>query len=155
MIQRSRHKTSSFIPLCGGTFLSMPRIALYAGFLVCGASVPAAQAQNHLNAPVAAQSADAPAHPPEAATGKAREPAARISKFEARRFRHACQERANEHGLKGSEREGFLTRCFFGRRAQRGARKECTKQGAAKNLDKAALHEFVRECLKEQQPRGH
>jgi hypothetical protein len=43
-----------------------------------------------------------------------------------------------------------LTRCFFGRSALRGVRRDCAKQGAAKGLDKPALHDFVRECFKEQ-----
>ncbi|MGA8171401.1 MAG: hypothetical protein WB816_11325 [Methylocystis sp.] len=73
-----------------------------------------------------------------------------VSKFEARRIRHTCQERANERSVKGGEREAFLTRCFFGRTALRGIRRDCARQGAAKGLDKPALREFVRECVKEQ-----
>jgi hypothetical protein len=78
---------------------------------------------------------------------------ASLSKFEARRIRHSCQQRANDPALKGSDREAFLARCFFGRSAQRHQRRECAKQGAAKGLDKAALHEFIRECAKEPRQR--
>ena len=105
---------------------------------------------------------DAPAQPRQApvagdsqthqAAPAAAKPAANVSKFEARRFRHACLERANEKALKGAERESYLSRCFFGRAATRGVRRECAKQGAAKGLEKAALHDFVRECVKEQRP---
>ncbi len=80
----------------------------------------------------------------------ARDAKASVSKFEARRIRHTCQERANERGVKSAEREAFLSRCFFGRSALRGVRRDCAKQGAAKGLDKPALRDFVRECVKEQ-----
>ncbi len=79
--------------------------------------------------------------------------ASSLSKFEARRVRHTCQQRANDRALKGSDRDAFLARCFFGRSAHRAARRECFKQGRTKGLDKAALHEFVRECAKEPRPR--
>ncbi|WP_036283598.1 hypothetical protein [Methylocystis sp. ATCC 49242] len=73
----------------------------------------------------------------------------RISKFEARRIRHACRDRANEHSLKGPERDAFLTKCFFGRASHRAVRHECAREGEAKGLDKAALRDFTRECVKE------
>jgi hypothetical protein len=76
-----------------------------------------------------------------------------VSKFEARRMRHACQERANKESLKGSEREAFLTRCFFGRAVTRKLRHECRKQALAKGVDKSALRDVVRECVKEQRAR--
>jgi hypothetical protein len=72
-----------------------------------------------------------------------------LSKFEARRMRHACQERANEKGLRGQDRDTFLGRCFFGRAATRGIRRDCRKQGQAKGLDRTTLREFVRECVRE------
>jgi hypothetical protein len=97
--------------------------------------------------PRQAPNVDSQSHQPTPAAAK---PAANVSKFEARRFRHACLERANEKALRGAERETYLSRCFFGRAATRGARRECAKQGAAKGLEKAALHDFVRECVKEQ-----
>lgn len=78
---------------------------------------------------------------------------ASLSKFEARRIRHSCQQRANDRTLRGSDREAFLTRCFFGRSAQRHQRRECAKQGAAKGLEKAALHDFIRECAKDPRQR--
>jgi hypothetical protein len=78
----------------------------------------------------------------------------RVSKFEARRIRHACRERANERGVKGSEREAFLSRCLFGRRVGRKERRECAKFAAAQGLDKAAQRDFVRECLREQRARS-
>jgi hypothetical protein len=74
-------------------------------------------------------------------------PAANLSKFEARRVRHACHERANEKALKGKEREDFLLGCVFGRSAmRRAARRECRKQGLAKGLEKTTLHDFMHQC---------
>ena len=61
-------------------------------------------------------------------------------------MRHACLERANKEGKKGAEREAFLTRCFFGRETHRN---QCRKQGLAKGLEKSALRDFVRDCVKE------
>lgn len=74
-------------------------------------------------------------------------PNGNLSKFEARRVRHACLERANEKALKGKDREDFLLGCVFGRSAMRRAvRRECRKQGLAKNLDRAALRDFMHQC---------
>ena len=76
-----------------------------------------------------------------------RPPAGNLSKFEARRVRHACQERANDRTLKGKEREDFLLGCIFGRSAQRRAvRRECRKEGVAKGLEKSALHDYIHQC---------
>jgi hypothetical protein len=105
-------------------------------------------------APAPAPSAAAPAKPaaPLAtsaeATGRiAPAPGANLSKFEARRVRHACQERANDKTLKGKEREDFLLGCIFGRSSQRRAvRRECRKEGVAKGLEKAALHDYIHQC---------
>ncbi len=118
----------------GRTFRRLARAVFGAGLLFCGATTTcvAQTQQTHTNPP------------------GARDAKASVSKFEARRIRHTCQERANERGVKSAEREAFLTRCFFGRSAQRGVRRDCAKQGAAKSLDKPALHDFVRECVKEQ-----
>jgi len=82
------------------------------------------------------------------ATGRiAPAPGATLSKFEARRVRHACQERANDRALKGKEREDFLLGCIFGRSSQRRAvRRECRKEGIAKGLEKAALHDYIHQC---------
>ena len=55
-----------------------------------------------------------------------------------------------KRGVKSAELEAFLSRCFFGRSALRGVRRDCAEQGAAKGLDKPALRDFVRECVKEQ-----
>jgi hypothetical protein len=71
----------------------------------------------------------------------------RLSKFEARHIREACRERALEKGLHTSERAAFLTKCYFGR--ARSFKKECTQQGVAKGLEKAALQDFVHACVKE------
>lgn len=102
-----------------------------------------------LIAPQGAASA-APASPTPAASAKSgHESPGHISKFEARRIRHACRDRANDGGLRGGDREAFLTKCFFGRASHRGLRKECAQHGEAKGLDKAALREFVRDCVKE------
>lgn len=74
----------------------------------------------------------------------------RLSKFEARRIRQACRERANEHSVKGAERDAFLTKCYFGRVSHRGLRRECAQQAAGKGIsDKNAVRDFVRECVKE------
>jgi len=108
--------------------------ALGASLILCGAAtVSGAQAQTH-------QSLAAAAHDSKST----------LSKFEARRIRHTCQEKANERAAKGAEREAFLTKCFFGRTALRSVRRDCAKQGAAKGLEKPTLREFVRECVKEQ-----
>ncbi len=92
----------------------------------------------------APQSGGAAQHPPPAAAATS---SSNLSKFEARRVRHACLEHANEKTLKGKEREEFLTRCIFGRSAmRRTVRRECRKQGLAKNLDRAALRDFIHQC---------
>ena len=76
--------------------------------------------------------------------------APKVSKFEARRIRHACRERANERGVKGAEREAFLSSCFFGRRVTRKERRECVKLAAAQGVaDRAAQREFVSKCVRE------
>jgi hypothetical protein len=77
----------------------------------------------------------------------------RISKFEARTIRHSCRDRAQQRGLAGSEREAFLSRCFFGRAGRHDMRRACLQQGAAKGLDKGALELFARDCVKERS--GH
>lgn len=91
--------------------------------------------------------------PPEFAPAAAKPPhepsPRRLSKFEARKIRHACYGRANERGLSGAEREAFLARCYFGRVSYRVERQQCRAQAAAKGVDKAALRDFVRECVKE------
>ena len=115
----------------GMTFGRLARAVFGAGLLFCGAATTCS-AQTHANPP------------------SARDAKASVSKFEARRIRHTCQERANERGVKSAEREAFLTRCFFGRSALRGVRRDCAKLGVAKGLDKPALRDFVRECVKEQ-----
>ncbi|MBI1867653.1 MAG: hypothetical protein HYS06_05075 [Methylocystis sp.] len=76
-------------------------------------------------------------------------PVGRLSKFEARRIRHACHGQANERGLAGAEREAVLSKCYLGRVAHRGVRRDCHQQGVAKGLDKAVLREYVRECVKD------
>jgi hypothetical protein len=94
--------------------------------------------------PPAAQSEATPGRPAAATTTA---PAGNLSKFEARRVRHACHERANEKALKGKEREDFLLHCVFGRSAMRATvRRECRKRGLAKNLERAALREFMHQC---------
>ncbi len=91
-----------------------------------------------------------PTKPPAASGAPAAKPHERLSKFEARRIRQACRDRANERGAKGQEREAFLTRCYFGRVSHRGLRRECAQQAAAKGLtDKTAARDFIKECVKE------
>jgi hypothetical protein len=137
----------------GGQSLSVLAAALLAT-LVAGGTAVAEQSPSRPGGPAATVSeSETQTHPAEPASLKTKESLPRISKFEARQFRHACQERANERGLKVGDRESFLTRCFFGRRAQKGVRRECKKQGAAKGLDKTALRDFVRECVREQRNR--
>ena len=76
--------------------------------------------------------------------------APKVSKFEARRIRHACRERANERGVKGAEREAYMSRCFFGRRVTRKERRECVKLASAQGIvDKMAQREFVSKCVRE------
>ena len=84
-------------------------------------------------------------------TGRVRpQHAPRVSKFEARRIRHACRERANERGVKGAEREAYMSRCFFGRRVTRKERRECVKLASAQGIvDKMAQREFVSKCVRE------
>jgi hypothetical protein len=79
----------------------------------------------------------------------AHEAAPHFSKLEARRIRHVCFGRANEQGLRGAERSAFLSHCYFGRVSHRGVRHACRKEGSAKGLDRSALRDFVRECVKE------
>jgi len=85
---------------------------------------------------------------PQPVAGKTDNPA-RISKFEARKARHVCRDRANEKGLKGSDRDAFVGRCYFGRLSHAGVRRECVRAGEAKGIAKAALRDFVRDCVKE------
>jgi hypothetical protein len=102
------------------------------------------QQPSAVSAPPAAQQTTPPAAKP------AHDAAPRLSKFEARRIRQACRERANEHGAKGAEREAFLSKCYFGRVSHRGQRRECAQQAAAKGItDKGAVRDFVRECVKD------
>jgi hypothetical protein len=138
--------------LCAGLWLvAAPARAQPQEAQPAPSSPPAAEAQPH---PTPAPGATAPpaAVQPRQGPSSAGKPI-NLSKFEARRVRHHCVEIANVRGFKGAERESFLTRCFFGRAATRAARRECTKQGVAKGLDKAALHDFVRECVKEPRAR--
>jgi hypothetical protein len=93
--------------------------------------------------------AQAQTRPQTTAAAKSGPSAGRLSKFEARRIRHACRSRANEGKLSGAERERFLTSCYFGRVARRPFKRECTQLGLSKGLDKNALAVFVRECSKE------
>jgi hypothetical protein len=76
-------------------------------------------------------------------------PASHLSKFEARRIRHACTGRANERGLKGAERSAFLSRCYFGRISRRSLRQACQKEAMVKGLDRTTQRNFVRECIRE------
>ncbi len=90
--------------------------------------------------------------PPVASAPAAKGPhehARHLSKFEARHIRHSCQGRANEKGLSGAEREGFLAKCYFSRASHPGARHECQLQAVAKGIDKSGLRDYVRECVKE------
>lgn len=79
---------------------------------------------------------------------KAHDSPRRLSKFEARRIRHACQGRANEKALNGAEREAFLARCYFGRLSHRAERQQCRQQAQAKGVEKAALRDYIRECVR-------
>ena len=108
------------------------------------AQQPSAAPVPVLASPPATQSGATTQHAaPSAATGSS----GKLSKFEARRVRHACLERANEKALKGKERDEYLVRCIFGRSAmRRTVRRDCRKQGLAKNLDKAALRDFIHQC---------
>ncbi|MBG0810164.1 hypothetical protein IY145_12325 [Methylosinus sp. H3A] len=124
------------------------------GLLVCallGAALapPASAASNNNDKPPAFE--PAPAGPP--IVGKsAHEPAPtrkRLTKFEARRIRHACQGRANERSLAGPEREAFLGRCYFGRVSTRVERQQCRQEAAARGVDRSSLRAFVRECVRE------
>jgi hypothetical protein len=111
---------------------------------------PAPSSATSAPAPSAAAPAKngAPSATTAEATGRiAPAPGGNLSKFEARRVRHACQERANDKTLKGKEREDFLLGCIFGRSSQRRAvRRECRKEGVAKGLEKAALHDYIHQC---------
>jgi len=110
---------------------------------------PASAANNNNDKPPALE--PAPAGPP--VVGKsAHEPAParkRLTKFEARRIRHACQGRANERSLAGPEREAFLGRCYFGRVSTRVERQQCRQEAAARGVDRTGLRAFIRECVRE------
>lgn len=107
--------------------------------------------------PALAASEKATALPSDSAAATARAPAKtaheparrRLSKFEARKIRHACQGRANERGLAGPEREAFLARCNFSRLTYRVERQQCRQQAAAKGIERAGLRDFLRECVRE------
>ncbi|MBY6241011.1 hypothetical protein [Methylosinus sp. Sm6] len=73
----------------------------------------------------------------------------RLSKYEARKARHACAARAMERGLAGAERENFVANCYFSRLAHRGERQRCRQEAAAKGIDRSALRDFLRGCVKE------
>lgn len=132
-------------------FLRRARVLALAGALAVlpDAGLLSAAAQTRASTPPAA----APAPTGAAATKSGHDSFGRMSKFEARRIRHACHDHANERNLKGAERDAFMMKCFFGRASHRGLRRECAREGEArvldKGLDKAALREFTRECVKE------
>jgi len=114
--------------------------------LLSSTEIALAQAQHPPAQPSVA--ADATPHPVPPAT--AAPPPPGVSKFEARRVRHACQERANENALKGKEREEFLMGCIFGRSATtRAVRRECRKRALAKGLERTALRDFIHQCVED------
>ena len=138
--------------LGGGSSAGLSSLAVGLALLLSGGEPLAQQSQQTVTAPVPffssppATQNGAPA-PHSAAPSTATAPAGNLTKFEARRVRHACLERANERTLKGKEREEYLVRCIFGRSAmRRTVRRECRKQGLAKNLDRAALRDFIHQC---------
>lgn len=103
--------------------------------------------------PLSASAAPRPpaplAQPPVAAAPKFDHiPPSRLPKFEARRLRHACRDKADEQGLKDLDRDAFVLKCFFGQVSQRALRRDCAKGGESKGLDRNALADFVRECVK-------
>jgi hypothetical protein len=82
--------------------------------------------------------------------GPRSEPARRrLSKYESRKIRHACAARAAERGLAGAERESFLSSCYVVRLGHRAERQRCRLEAAAKGVDKSALRDFLRDCVKE------
>lgn len=83
------------------------------------------------------------------AAAKAHKSSRRLTKFEARKIRHACYGGANERVLGGAEREAFLTRCYFGRVSHRVERQHCRQQAAARGVERAAMRDFMRECVRE------
>ncbi|WP_157235252.1 hypothetical protein [Methylosinus sp. LW4] len=129
------------------------------GLLICALSVTTASpafAANGADKPPALEPAPAPAAapPPPALAGKSAQPAPaparkRLTKFEARRIRHACQGRANERNLVGPEREAFLGRCYFGRVSTRVERQQCRQEAAARGIERANQRVFIRECVRE------
>ncbi|OAI31777.1 hypothetical protein A1351_00025 [Methylosinus sp. R-45379] len=136
------------------------RIAVgFWGLLICAlsAATPAspAFAANGADKPPALEPAPvapaAPAAPP-ALAGKSAQPAPvrkRLTKFEARRIRHACQGRANERNLVGPEREAFLGRCYFGRVSTRVERQQCRQEATARGIERASQRAFIQECVRE------
>jgi hypothetical protein len=73
----------------------------------------------------------------------------RLTKYESRKMRHACAARAGERGLAGAERDAFIAACYAARLSHRGERQRCRQEAAAKGLDKAALRDFLRDCVKD------
>lgn len=73
----------------------------------------------------------------------------RLLKYESRKIRHACAAHAGERGLAGAERDAFIAGCYVGRLGHRGERQRCRVEAAAKGVDKSALRDFVRDCVKE------
>ncbi len=137
----SAEPATRLVPAARRTLRALAGLIGAAALLLCSgalAQAPRPDAQPPKTPASAGASAAKPAHEP------------RLSKFEARRIRHACRERANERGAKGQEREAFLTRCYFGRVSHRGVRRDCAQLAAAKGVtEKNAVRDFVRECVKE------
>jgi hypothetical protein len=76
-------------------------------------------------------------------------PRRRLTKYESRKMRHACAARAAERGLAGSERDAFVAACYASRLSHRGERQRCRQEAAAKGVDKSALRDFLRDCMKD------
>lgn len=126
-----------------------------AALLLMLAGAPSAAAEDMPASPAGAETEAPLAAPPPTASApngrSAREAPGRrkVTKFEARRARHACLGRANERGLSGPDRDAFLTRCYFGRLSHRNERQQCRQAAAAKGIvDRSALRDFLRECLR-------
>lgn len=121
--------------MCAVLRLSAAAVALWVAPAVAASDRPAVPTQQGV-----AVSVPRPAHEP----GRRR-----LSKFEARKIRHACYGRADERGLGGTEREAFVANCYVYRVAHRTERQRCRQEAAAKGIDKSALRDFLRECVKE------
>jgi hypothetical protein len=73
----------------------------------------------------------------------------RVSKFEARRMRHACRDQAQRSGVGANGRSAFVSACVRLHIVARHFWGECKRLAAGRGLDKTAAEDFTRACVSE------